>query len=196
MRQIMTPLDLPTQECRATHPPPSEQETCDRLPLKLLGMDQANATVDLRIDAGVSAGSELDLGVDIRITVPDRFPHAVPQLEVIEAWGNGGALARRMSEAVVAQCRVRLEADFARRPEKEIDLPAALADLHNKLRSLSGKCSLCQEILIPENGGEGTEAIVEVDPVEAHRSERGWAPVHGGGIDQARCGLFFRVLGF
>ena len=156
-------------------------------------MDQANATVDLRIDAGVSAGSELDLGVDIRVTVPDQFPHAVPQVEAIEAWGNGGALARGMSEAVVAQCRVRLETDFARRPEKEIDLPAALADLHNKLRSLSGKCSLCQEILIPENGGEGAEAIVEVDPVEAHRSERGWAPVHGGGIDQARCGLFFRT---
>ena len=138
IKQIFSPIDLPIQACRTTHLPPSEQETADRLPLKLLGMDQANATVDLRIDAGVCAGSLLDLGVDIRITVPEQFPHAVAQLELIEAWGNGGASVRRMSEAFVAQCQVRLEEGFARRPEGHNELPEALAELHNKLRDVGG----------------------------------------------------------
>lgn len=138
IKQIFSPINLPIQACRTTHPPPSEQETADRLPLKLLGMDQANATVDLRIDAGACAGSLLDLGVDIRITVPEQFPDAVPQLELNEAWGNGGASARKMSEAFVAQCQVRLAADFARRPEEHSGLPEALAELHNKLAISAG----------------------------------------------------------
>ena len=83
---------LPLQRSREADPPP-DGGSSGRVPLRLLGKDDARGTIDLRLDVGVSADAVEDLGVDVRFTVTARYPEDPIRVEALEAWGGGSGPA-------------------------------------------------------------------------------------------------------
>ena len=86
------PGALPLRRSREADPPPGgDGRASGRIPLRLLGKDGARGTMDLRLDAGVSAQAGDDLGADVRFTVTTGYPRSPVRVEALEAWGGGGA---------------------------------------------------------------------------------------------------------
>ena len=118
------PSTVPLQRSREADPPPDRltqvRGAASRVPLRLLGRDDASGTVDLRLDIGVSAEAGDNLGVDMRLTVPSGYPRNPVGVEALEAWGGGEAqqaFVRALVEQAQAVARVACchEADRRRR---------------------------------------------------------------------------------
>ena len=92
------PSTVPLQRSREADPPPDRltqvRGAASRVPLRLLGRDDASGTVDLRLDIGVSAEAGDNLGVDMRLTVPSGYPRNPVGVEALEAW-EGGRRSKR-----------------------------------------------------------------------------------------------------
>lgn len=179
------PGALPLRRSREADPPPGgDGRASGRTPLRLLGKDGTRGTMDLRLDAGVSAQAGDDLGVDVRFTVTTGYPRSPVRVEALEAWGVGEG-QRKFILALVGQAQAvaRIQAATA---EGQRHVAVLIQGLFTRILHLSRKCNLCKCPLRPQGEGE-----VEADTVPGRAAAKGWAPLHGLGITQVRCGAFF-----
>lgn len=110
------PGALPLRRSREADPPPgSDGRASGRIPLRLLGKDGARGTMDLRLDAGVSAQAGDDLGADVRFTVTTGYPRSPVRVEALEAWGGGRGSA---SSYLLWWARRRPSPAYRRRPQR------------------------------------------------------------------------------
>ena len=188
------PSTVPLQRSREADPPPDRltqvRGAASRVPLRLLGRDDASGTVDLRLDIGVSAEAGDNLGVDMRLTVPSGYPRNPVGVEALEAWG-GGEAQQAFVRALVEQAQAVARVQAAGRREHFCEV---IQGLHFRILCLSRECDLSKGPLWPRGaeadagGGGGVEA----DTGPGRAATKGWAPLHGRRVAQVRCGCFFR----
>jgi hypothetical protein len=179
------PGALPLRRSREADPPPGgDGRASGRIPLRLLGKDGARGTMDLRLDAGVSAQAGDDLGADVRFTVTTGYPRSPVRVEALAAM-RGGEGQRKFILALVGQAQAvaRIQAATA---EGQRHVAVLIQGLFTRILHLSRKCNLCKCPLRPQGEGEA-----EADTVPGRAAAKGWAPLHGLGITQVRCGAFF-----
>lgn len=146
---------LPLQRSREADPPP-DGGSSGRVPLRLLGKDDARGTIDLRLDVGVSVDAVEDLGVDVRVTVTARYPGDPIRVEALEAWG-GGEDQREFMRAVVGQAQA---ARTQAAPGGQEHFASLVQGLYSRILRLSRNCNL----QMPPAAAEG-EWAVEADTV-------------------------------
>ena len=142
----------------------------------------AQWTSDSMLGFPAQAGD--DLGVDVRFTVTTGYPRSPVRVEALEAWGVGEG-QRKFILALVGQAQAvaRIQAATA---EGQRHVAVLIQGLFTRILHLSRKCNLCKCPLRPQGEGE-----VEADTVPGRAAAKGWAPLHGLGITQVRCGAFF-----
>jgi len=152
------PGTLPLQRSREADPPP-DGGASGRIPLRLLGKDDARGTMDLRLDAGVSAEAVDDLGVDVRVTVTAGYPRNPIRVEALEAWG-GGEEQRESVCALVRSGQARAIARSQATPEGQEHFAELIQEIFYCILRLSRNCGCGSNHIgnwsqTQQEGGEG-----------------------------------------